>query len=132
MKYSELVVWQKAMELVEEVYRLTQQFPNEEKFGLTSQIRRAAVSIPANIAEGHGRKYTNAYQNHLSIANGSLMELETLVQISNRLNMVNKVSQILVLQLTEEIGKMLAGLRKSLDQVNRDPKSSIPNPKIRS
>ena len=129
MKYSELLVWQKAMALVEDVYRLTQQFPNEEKFGITSQIRRAAVSIRANIAEGHGRKYTNAYQNHLSIANGSLMELETLMQIASRLNMVNNESRILVLQLSEEIGKMLAGLKKSLGQVNSDPKSSIPNPK---
>lgn len=129
MKYSELVVWQKAMDLVEEIYRLTLQLPNEEKFGLTSQIRRAAVSIPANIAEGHGRKYTNAYQNHLSIANGSLMELETLLNIASRLNMINNESQNLVLQLSEEIGKMLAGLRKSLDQANRTPESSIPNPK---
>ena len=72
MKYGELVVWQKAMDLVERVYGLTEKFPTEEKFGLTRQLRRSAVSIPANIAEGHGRKYTNAHLNHLSIAGGSL------------------------------------------------------------
>ena len=72
MKYSELQVWEKAMELVTHVYQLTRGFPVEEKFGLISQLQRAAVSIPANIAEGHGRKSTGAYLDHISIANGSL------------------------------------------------------------
>ena len=123
MKYSELVVWQKAMNLVERVYGLTEQFPNEEQFGLTSQLRRAAVSIPANIAEGHGRKYTNAYLNHLSIAAGSLMELETLVQITRRLGLVDNEAENLLLAQTDEIGKMLSGLRNSLKQLPTDPKS---------
>jgi len=70
VKYSELQVWEKAMELVTHVYQLTRGFPVEEKFGLISQLQRAAVSIPANIAEGHGRKSTGAYSNHISIANG--------------------------------------------------------------
>lgn len=76
MKYSDLRVWQEAMNLVTEVYRMTKPFPSEEKYGLASQIQRAAVSVPSNIAEGHGRKSTNAFLNHLSIAFGSLMELE--------------------------------------------------------
>ena len=68
MKYSDLLVWQKSMDLVADVYKLTAEFPADERFGLTSQIRRAAVSIPANIAEGHGRKSSGAFINHISIA----------------------------------------------------------------
>ncbi|MFA6202235.1 MAG: four helix bundle protein [Gallionella sp.] len=77
MKYSELIVWQKAMDLVTEIYKVTATFPVEERFGLSSQIRRAAVSVPSNIAEGHGRKSTASCLNFLSIAFGSLMALET-------------------------------------------------------
>ena len=88
MKYSELVVWQKAMDLVTDIYKVTAMFPAEERYGLSSQARRAAVSIPSNIAEGHGRKYTVAYINHLSIAFGSLMELETQIQIAARLGFI--------------------------------------------
>ena len=123
MKYGELVVWQKAMDLVERVYGLTEKFPTEEKFGLTSQLRRSAVSIPANIAEGHSRKYTNAYLNHLSIAGGSLMELETLLQLTARLGLIENEAQNLLLAQTDEIGKMLSGLRNSLRQLPTDPKS---------
>jgi four helix bundle protein len=124
------VVWQKAMDLVEKVYVLTEKFPNEEKFGLTSQMRRAAVSIPANIAEGHGRKYTNAYQNHLSIASGSLMELETLLQVSKRLGLIENEAQNLLLVRTDEVGKMLSGLRTSLGRSHKipDPGSQTLNP----
>ncbi len=68
MKYSELIVWQKAMDLVTDIDQITVTFPGEERYGLTSQIRRAAVSIPSNIAKGHGRNLTGAYFNHLSIA----------------------------------------------------------------
>jgi len=75
--YRDLIVWQKAMDLVVQCYNLTKNFPNSELYGLTSQLRRAAVSIPSNIAEGHGRSSTKAYVNHLMIAHGSLMELET-------------------------------------------------------
>ena len=114
MKYSELVVWQKAMDLVTEIYKITATFPGEERFGLSSQARRAAVSIPSNIAEGHGRKSTGAYINHLSIAYGSLMELETQIQIALRLHFVGTDETSTVLAQTNEIGKMLSGLKKSL------------------
>ncbi len=114
MKYSDLQVWKKAVDLVTDIYRLTAVFPADEKFGLVSQIRRAAVSIPANIAEGHGRKATNAFLNHLSIANGSLMELETHIQVSLRLGFVSEPGIIDILSKTEEIGKMISGLRNSL------------------
>jgi len=114
MKYSELFVWQKSMDLVAKIYKITATLPAEERFGLLSQIRRAAVSIPSNIAEGHGRKSTGAYINHLSIAHGSLMELETQIQIALRLNFVGAEETSTLLEQTNEIGKMLNGLKKSL------------------
>jgi len=114
MKYSELVVWQRAMDLVTAIYKTTSSFPVDERFGLTSQVRRAAVSIPSNIAEGQGRKSTGAYINHLSIAYGSLMELETQIQIALRLNFVEAEETTTLLAQTNEIGKMLSGLKNSL------------------
>jgi four helix bundle protein len=114
MKYSDLVVWQKSMDLVTDIYKLAATFPIEEKFGLSSQIRRAAVSIPSNIAEGHGRKASGAYLNHISIALGSLMELETQLQIALRLRFVNRDEASALLIRTDGVGKMLSGLRKSI------------------
>lgn len=123
MKYSELLVWQKSMDLVTEIYQVTQQFPQEERFGLIGQIRRASVSIPANVAEGHGRKATKAYMNHVSIANGSLMELETLIEIAVRLRYIDADSVRRLFAASDEIGKMLSGLHRSLNS-----RSSILNP----
>ena len=123
MKYSELLVWQQAMDLVTEIYKLTGAFPQIERFGLVAQLQRAAVSFPENIAEGHGRKSTGAYLNHLSIANGSLMEVETLVQVASRLGYMTQDQSKDVLQRSDEIGKMLSGLHRSLN-----PQSSILNP----
>jgi len=80
--YRDLQVWQKSMDLVTECYRATQQFPKTEIYGLTSQLQRAAVSVPANIAEGQGRQHTKEFIQHLSIAYGSLAELETHLQIA--------------------------------------------------
>ncbi len=114
MKYSELIVWQKSMDLVTEIYKITATFPSEERFGLSSQARRAAVSVPSNIAEGHGRKSTASYLNFLSIAFGSLMELETQIQIAVRLNFIQEDKAVALLLQTDEIGKMLSGLKKSL------------------
>jgi four helix bundle protein len=123
VKYSDLLVWQKAMDLVTMVYKLTKTFPTDEKFGLVSQIQRAAVSVAVNIAEGHGRKATGAYLNHLSIANGSLMEVETLIQIARRLEYLDSRWEKQALLQTHEIGRMLSGLSRSLN-----PQSSILNP----
>lgn len=119
MKYDELAVWQKAMGWVTDIYKLSATFPMDERFGLTSQIRRAAVSIPSNIAEGHGRKSTGAYLNHLSIAHGSLMEVETQLQISARLELIDPDSLPPLISKTNEIGKMLNGLIRSLS-TNKD------------
>jgi len=114
MKYSDLQIWQKAMDLVTEVYQVTHSFPAEERFGLATQLQRAAVSIPSNIAEGHGRKATKVFINHLSIANGSLMELETQVQIAKRLGYLETTTVDSILIKTGELGRMLHGWQNSL------------------
>ena len=114
--YRELEVWQRAMTLAEECYRATKGFPKEEMFGLTSQIRRAAVSIPANIAEGHGRYYTKEFLKHISVARGSLKELETHLILSERIGLLDAVCLDPLLTLTDEISRMLSGLRKALER----------------
>jgi four helix bundle protein len=116
MKYSDLRVWQEAMDLVTEIYQMTKLFPSEEKFGLASQLQRAAVSVPSNIAEGHGRKSTNAYLNHLSIPFGSLMEIETQIQIAARLKYITEVDVTRLLARTNHVGKMLSSLKNSLSK----------------
>jgi four helix bundle protein len=115
MKYSDLLVWQKAMTLVEEVYRATRSLPARERFGLCGQMQRAAVSIPSNIAEGHGRKSTGAFLNHLSVASGSVAELETQIQIAERLGYLSVEESSRLRAEAGEVGRMLAGLRSSLD-----------------
>lgn len=115
MKYSELLVWRKSVTLVVAVYKVTKTFPADEKYGLMAQAQRAAVSIPTNIAEGHGRKSTKAYLNHVSIANGSLMELETLLHIAARLDYIEDEQLVEALKQTGEVGKMLSGLTGSLN-----------------
>ena len=114
--YRELMVWQKSYQLCLEIYRITKGFPNEEKFGLTSQIRRAAVSVPSNIAEGYGRKTTPEYVHALYVAYGSHCELETQILLSGNLGYI-KVEDMKKLQ--EEIGeveRMLKALIKSLER----------------
>jgi four helix bundle protein len=92
--YRDLIAWQKAMELVESIYRMTKTFPQEEIYSLSNQMRRAAISIPSNIAEGHGRKSTKVFLHFLSVAYGSLKEVETQVFISLRLNYITKKNPI--------------------------------------
>jgi four helix bundle protein len=113
--YRQLKVWQKAMDLAEQCYQVTRAYPKEELFGLTSQIRRAAVSVPANIAEGHGRYHTKEFLNHLSMARGSLMEVETHLQLSQRVGLLDAAAVDSLLTLTDEISRMLSGLRQSLE-----------------
>ena len=118
--YRELGVWQKAMDLVVECYRIAKLLPKTELYGLTSQIQRAAVSIPANIAEGQGRSHTKEFLNHLSMAYGSLMELETHLQIAARLEYVEPDSVFEPLEQCAEVGRMLNGLRRKLSDRLRD------------
>jgi four helix bundle protein len=114
--YRELQVWQKAMELVVACYRAAECFPKSEAYGLVTQLQRAAVSIPANIAEGQGRNHTKEFINHLSIAYGSLMEVETHLQIGEKLNYIDGTVLRELLVQTNEIGRMLNGLMKSLNR----------------
>lgn len=113
--FRDLRVWQVAIKLVTECYRLSRQLPDDERFGLTSQLRRAAVSVPANIAEGHGRGTTNAYINYLWIANGSLTELETHLVIAERLSYVSEEELAPAMDLIRQTGHMLVALRRSLE-----------------
>ena len=120
--HKELVVWQKAMDLVEAVYGITKTFPRSEIYGLASQMQRAAVSVPSNIAEGHGLKQTQAYARHLAIANGSLTELETQLEIARRLGYLSAENESVINQ-AGEVGRMLAGLRRSLQSRLSGPES---------
>jgi len=112
--YQQLEVWQKAVTLVTEVYQVTRTFPREEIYGLTSQLRRAAVSIPANIAEGWGRNTTRDYIQFLRVARGSLLELETHLVIAGNLEFIDPSAQERLGQRTQEINRMLNGLIKSV------------------
>jgi four helix bundle protein len=114
--YQELIVWQKAMDLVEDVYRSSKDFPREEIYGLTSQIRRAAVSIPSNIAEGQGRRTTADFLRHLSIAYGSLRECETQILIARRLKYIAQARLEEVMSRAGEVGRLLNGLMASLSR----------------
>jgi four helix bundle protein len=114
--YRELIVWQKAMDLVETIYRATGMFPREEIYGLTSQIRRAAVSIPSNIAEGNGRNTTRDYVHFLGIAYGSVKEVETQALIAERLRYITSSDSEELVKTTTEIARLLSGLINSLNR----------------
>ncbi len=112
--YRDLEVWRKAMDLVVMCYQMTKRFPKNEIYGLASQLQRAAVSVPANIAEGRQRQHSKEFLQHLSIAYGSLAEMETHIQIAERLNYIDEDSTNKVLDKTAELGRMLNGLRRSI------------------
>ena len=112
--YRDLEVWQRAMELTVQIYKITECFPDDERYGLTSQIQRSAVSIPSNIAEGHGRVYRKDYVRHLSIARGSLAEVETQLAIAVRLEFVNRNQALPLWAMAQDVGKMLNRLIQSL------------------
>jgi len=112
--YQDLIVWQKAMDLVEAVYQKTKDFPKEEIYALTSQLRRAAVAIPSNIAEGQGRASKKEFANFLSIAHGSVREVETQILIAQRLGYLSGAEATNLLDLAGELGRMLQGLMNAL------------------
>ena len=114
--YRDRVAWQKAMELVEQVYGLARSLPPEERFGLVAQMQRAAISIPANIAEGQGRKHRKEFVNHLSIARGSLMETETYLLLLGRLGFVSKEGLQGIWHLSQDVGRLLNGLLRALQR----------------
>jgi len=114
--YRNLIVWQKSVALVTDIYTLTKSFPQEEKFGIVSQLNRASVSIPSNIAEGWGRESSKNYLQFLRISRGSLMETETLLEISKNLNYINESEFKVISDNIEEVSKILQGLIKSIQQ----------------
>lgn len=114
--YRDLLVWQKAMHLVEEVYQLTSRFPPDERFGLVAQLRRAAVSIPSNIAEGQARKSTREFVQFISLAEGSLAEVDTQLLLSERLGLCVDRDVDTLFSVIEEIRKMLMALGARLNE----------------
>ena len=108
--YRDLIVWQKAMQMVTCIYQLTGDFPKNELYGLTSQIRRCAISIPSNIAEGYGRNSTDDYLRFLNISRASLYELQTQLEISFNLNFLVKADFEKIYEATREIERMLSSL----------------------
>lgn len=118
--YQDLLVWQAGMILAEACYRATKEYPREEMFGLTSQIRRAAASIPANIAEGHGRENSGSFVQFLRVAQGSTKELEMHLLLSKRVGILGKDSLQALLGQCEEIGKMLRALIRSIQRKGSD------------
>src|SRR5262245_49824810 len=109
--YSELIARQKAMGLVEAIYNVSAAFPREEMYGLISRIRRAAVSVPSNIAEGQGRWTTGEFVQFLGVANGSLREIETQLHVAVRLKFVTQVETDVAFALATEVGRLVYGLR---------------------
>ena len=112
--YRDIIGWQKGMDLVEAVYRVTRTWPKEALYGLTRQVRRAAVSVPANVAEGQGRSRPNAFLHALSVAHGSLCEVETHLMIAHRLGYLDQPPLGRLLAQSAEGGRILQGLIRSL------------------
>jgi four helix bundle protein len=119
--YRDLIVWQKATAMVTDIYRSTQHFPREEVFGLTSQLRRSAVSVASNIAEGQGRLSKGEFRHFLGQARGSLIELETQVFIGGNLGYLNPEAVTRLLESSGEVSRLLHGLIKSLQPI--EPKA---------
>jgi len=108
--YKDLMVWQRSMDLVESIYRITEKLPAKEQWGFLSQMRRAAVSVPSNIAEGYGRQSSGNYIQFLSISRGSLLELETQIELCIRLKYLTRIDSEKILNEIMEINKMLTSL----------------------
>jgi four helix bundle protein len=112
--YRELIAWQKAMKLVNEIYGVTQRFPSEERYGITNQLRRAAVSVPSNIAEGQARFSQKEFHHFLSLARGSLAEIETQLLIASDLKYIQPAKAEALLAVADELGRILNGLIASI------------------
>lgn len=114
--YSDLLVWQKSLSLVTEVYQISKRFPTDEQYSLTSQIRRCGISIPSNIAEGYGRNSKQDFIRFLRIAMGSLFELQTQLRIANNLNYSKKDDFNLIFEKSREVERMLSAFIKSIEK----------------
>jgi len=120
--YKDLEVWQKAMDLVTRIYIVSKKFPREEIYGLTSQMRRSAVSIPSNIAEGRGKRSTKDFIRFLNIAYGSLAELETQIVISQNLGFANEEDTASLFNDTSRVGRMINGMIAGLEKKLSSPR----------
>ena len=114
--YRDLIVWQKSMDMVTLIYKLVLELPENEKYGLTSQIKRSAISIPSNIAEGYGRNYRKDYSRFLQIARGSLFENQTQLEIAVNLDFIKVEDLEEIKELSIEVEKMLNSLIKKLEE----------------
>jgi len=114
--YRDLEVWRRAMRLAKRIYQVTQKFPTDERFGLTNQLRRASVSVPSNLAEGHARVGAGEFSRFLSIAMGSVAELETQILLSRDLGYLKEALTLELLAELDVIGKILRGLAKSIER----------------
>ena len=119
--YRDLLVWQRAVDFIAEIYRISAAFPRTEQFGLTAQLRGASVSVAANIAEGSGRATSRDFMNFLSNARGSLKEAESMVFVAQRLAFVPPEDCVEALRLADETSRMMAGLRATIRKRNRKP-----------
>lgn len=113
--YRDLDAWQEAMQLVEQIYEVVAAMPIEERFGLTQQLKRAAVSVPSNIAEGHARGATRDFTRFLSMARESVAEIETQIELAIRIGLLEAEIVEPIVQRCDKLGRILRGLRKSLD-----------------
>ena len=123
--FRDLIAWQKSMTLVTQIYSITRDFPDDERFGLTSQIRRSAVSVPSNIAEGYGRNSTRDYVRFLQIASGSLYELQTQLEIGSNLGYLAGQNFQTALDSSNEVGRILSGLIRSISSSERGDSSRL-------
>jgi four helix bundle protein len=119
--FRDLEVWQKSMILVEQIYRLSARFPANEEYGLKAQMRRAAVSIPSNIAEGHSRRHSKEFLHHLSIALGSVAELQTQIELATRQHHIDQPDIDVPNTLCSDVCKMLHGLIKAIRRRSSNP-----------
>jgi len=117
-QFTELLAWQRAMDLAEAVYIATAAFPNEEQFGLTNQLRRAAVSVPSNVAEGQGRRSSGEFLYFLSVARGSLQETQTQILLAGRLSYLKPQEVNDLMALATQVGKLINGLGNALARNN--------------
>jgi four helix bundle protein len=109
--HRDLIAWQKAMELVTAIYKVSRTWPDDERYGLTAQIRRAAVSVPSNLAEGHGRNSRGEFHHFIGQARGSLLEVETQLEIARNLGYLKAETADQLIQKTTELGRIITGLR---------------------
>ena len=123
--YRDLRVWQISMDMVETIYKITALFPKHELYGLVSQLQRCAVSIPSNIAEGHTKSHKKEYLQALSIAQGSLSELETQLEIAKRLSYISEQTLEQLLQTTSSLGKQLYALSNAIEKKVNQPHRNL-------